>query len=238
MSRLDKPYVGSLRLPSTEYHGNLPQGLRNGSMSTWLGHQGRACPALIESDMQSKQISGQPGSAAGVAAAPKASSEQVLRQCGDAHEFCATLAKMFGLRLTEVALLRADKGLLKFVFPEELKTAGAIPVSSSSAIAAHTASTKKVEMFNTFAKIKHARVFESVRLTSKEDSEKSEQLQIQKLMSAPILDPERKVLGVIQVCRKGFDLSSSGPDFTLQDLQKLEMASLTAAKMPFMKANG
>ncbi len=191
-----------------------------------------------QGDMQSKQNSSQRGSAAGTAVAPKASVEQILGQSGNAHEFCAALAKMFGLRLTEVALLRVDRGLLKFVFPEELKTAGAIPVSSSSAIAAHTASTKKVELFNTFAKIKHARVFETVRLASKEDSEKSEQSQIQKLMSAPILDPERRVVGVIQVCRKGFDPASAGPDFTSRDLQQLELASVVAANMPFMKENG
>ncbi len=188
--------------------------------------------------MQSNPNSGQRGAAAGAAVAPKGSVEQVLAHSGNAHEFCAALAKLFGVRITEVALLRADKGLLKFVFPEELKTAGAIPVSSSSAIAAHTASTKKVELFNTFAKIKHARVFETVRLASKEDSEKSEHSQIQKLMSAPILDLERRVVGVIQICRKGFDLGSAGPDFTPRDLQQLETASVVAADMPFMKENG
>jgi hypothetical protein len=188
--------------------------------------------------METKPTSGQRGSATGAAVAPKASLEQVLAHCGDAHEFCAALAKLFGLRLTEVALLRVDKGLLKFLFPEELKTAGAIPVSSSSAIAAHTASTKKVELFNTFAKVKHARVFETVRLAGKEDTERSEQLQIQKLMSAPVMGSDRKVAGVIQVCRKGFDLGSAGPDFTPRDLQQLELASAVAAKMPFMKENG
>ncbi len=184
--------------------------------------------------MQSKPTSGARGSAAGAAVAPKASLEHVLGQSKDAQEFCSSLAKLFGVRLTEVALMRLEKGLLKFAFPEELKTAGAIPVSSSSAIASHTASTKKIELFNTFAKVKHARVFETVRLASKEDTERSEQLQIQKLMSAPIMDPGRKVLGVIQVCRKGFDLVSSGPDFTLDDLQQLELAAQVASKMPFV----
>ena len=188
--------------------------------------------------MQIKQNSGQRGSAAGAAVAPRASVEHVLGQSTNADEFCAALAKLFGVRLTEIALLRVDRGLLKFVFPEELKTAGAIPVSSSSAIAAHTASTKKVELFNNFAKIKHARVFETVKLASKEDSEKSEHLQIQKLMSSPVLDRERRVIGVIQVCRKGFDLASTGPDFTPDDLQQLELASALAANLPFMKENG
>ena len=184
--------------------------------------------------MQSKQNFGAHGSAAGAATAPRASLEHVLGQTQTPQEFCVALAKLFGVRLTEVALLRLEKGLLKFAYPEELKTAGAIPVSSSSAIASHTASSKKVELFNAFAKVKHARVFETVKLTSKEDAEKSEQLQIQKLMSAPILDPARKVIGVVQVCRKGFDLVSSGPDFTQDDLQQLEFATVIACKKSFM----
>jgi len=127
--------------------------------------------------------------------------------------------------------MRLDHGLLKFVLPEELKTAGAIPVSSSASIAARTASTKKAEVFNTFAKIKHARVFETVKLVCPEDTEKDEQSQIQKLMSVPVLDSENKVLGVIQVCRKGFDVHSAGPDFTDDDLQRLTMAAGVAAEM-------
>jgi len=175
------------------------------------------------------------GSAAAAAHAPERSVEFVLNQAATPDKFCAVLAKLFGVRTQEVALLRLEKGLLKFVFPEQLKTAGSIPVSSSSAVASHTASTKKTELFNTFAKVKHARVFESVKLAAAEGEEHSEQGAIQKLMSAPILNPEHKVLGVIQVSRKAFDLSSAGPDFTLDDLQQLEAATRVAANLPFMK---
>ena len=34
------------------------------------------------------------------------------------------------------------------------------------------------------------------------------------------------MLGVIQICHKGFDLASAGPDFTLDDLQQLEAGML------------
>ncbi len=168
--------------------------------------------------------------------APASSVEHVLGQADSSDKFCMALAKLFGVRPTEVALLRLDKGLLRFLFPEQLKTAGAIPVSSSSAVASHTASTKKVELFNTFAKVKHARVFESVKLSTQEETEQSEHAAIQKLMSAPIQDVSGKVVGVIQVCRKGFDLVSCGPDFTLDDLQQLELAAKVAAKKPFLTA--
>src|SRR5271170_4213751 len=175
------------------------------------------------------------GSGAASAHAPDRSVEFVLGQATTPDKFCAALARLFGVRAKEVALLRLEKGLLKFLFPEQLKTAGSIPVSSSSAIASHTASTKKTELFNTFAKVKHARVFETVKLADAADDDQGEQGAIQKLMSAPILSPEHKVLGVIQVSRKAFDLSSAGPDFTLDDMQQVEIAARVVANLAFMK---
>jgi len=187
--------------------------------------------------MAGKSGSNQGGNAAAPAMAPERSVEFVLGQANTPAKFCTALGKLFGVRATEVALLRLEKGLLRFLFPEQLKTAGSIPVSSSSSVAAHTASTKKTELFNTFARVKHARVFETVKLTTPEDNDQSQQAAIQKLMSAPVLSPDRKVLGVIQVCRKGFELTSAGPDFTTEDLQQLELAAKVAASAVFMKEN-
>ena len=83
-------------------------------------------------------------------------------------------------------------------------------------------------------KVKHASIFESVKLSTA-DGEQAEQNTIQKLMSAPILDPQRKVLGVVQVCRKGFDPGNAGPDFTLDDLQQLELSAKVLSNLPLMK---
>jgi hypothetical protein len=174
------------------------------------------------------------GAAAAPALAPDRSVEFVLSQADTPEKFCTALARLFGVRPKEVAMLRLEKGLLKFVFPEQLKTAGFIPVSSSSSVAAHTASTKKTQLFNTFTKIKHARVFETVKLAGEDESE---QASIQKLMSVPLLSPDRRVLGVMQVSRKAFDVASAGPDFTLEDLQQLELAAKVAANMPFMNGS-
>ncbi len=185
--------------------------------------------------MDAKRQSNQGGTAAGAARAPNVSVEHVLNQAATPQQFCAALAKLFGVRPTEVALMRLQKGLLSFLYPDQLKTAGSIPVSSSSAVAAHTASTRKTELFNTFVKVKHASIFESVKLSTSEDSEQTEQNAIQKLMSAPVLDPQRKVLGVVQVCRKGFDPATAGPDFTLDDLQQLELAAKVLSNQPFVK---
>jgi len=185
--------------------------------------------------MQGKGNSEQSGAAAVPARAPNESVEHVLSHTESPQQFCAALAKLFGVRATEVALMRLDKGLLSFLYPEQLKTAGSIPVSSSSAVAAHTASTKKTELFNAFVKVKHASIFETVKLNTPEDAERSGPNAIQKLMSAPILDSNRKVLGVVQVCRKGFDVGTAGPDFTQDDLQQLELAAKVLSGLRFVK---
>src|SRR5207237_5191847 len=93
--------------------------------------------------------------------------EHLLDQDVIPRQVCGVLAKMFQVQQTEVALLRLDRGLLQFVYPDELRTAGSIPISSSS-IAAHTAISKKSEIFNNFARVKHASIFETVKLGASE----------------------------------------------------------------------
>jgi hypothetical protein len=176
----------------------------------------------------------QGGTAAAPARAPNAAVEHVLSHAESPRLFCTALAKLFGVRPTEVALMRLERGLLSFLYPEQLKTAGSIPVSSASAVAAHTASSKKTELFNAFVKVKHASIFETVKLDGAEDAESGPNA-IQKLMSAPILDAHRKALGVVQVCRKGFDVGNAGPDFTQDDLQQLELAAKVLSSLPFIK---
>ena len=133
------------------------------------------------------------------------------------ESICARVAKVFHVSETEVALLELSGSLLNFLYPAELKTAGAIPLSSS-AVAARTARTKQAELFNGFTQVKHFSVFELVKLG---DSGLDEQV-IQKLMSAPVLAKSGEVLGVIQVSRKAPRPVAAGPDFTPDDLQKLE----------------
>lgn len=145
--------------------------------------------------------------------------------------FCTELAKSFKVRTTEVALLRLERGFLKFIFPPELRTVGTIPLSSS-AVAARTAVSKKLELFNSFNKVKHAGFFEKVRLGK--GDEEPDSTPIQKLMSAPILDPDGNILGVVEISRKGSD-TSCGPDFTLEDLQQLELAAHVLARAKFMQ---
>jgi len=138
---------------------------------------------------------------------------------------CGKIAELFHVKPTEVALLELRGKLLHFVFPAELATAGAIPLSSS-AVAARTAQSMKSEIFNGFAQVNHFSVFELVKIG---DSGLDDQV-IQKLMSAPVVSGKGEVLGVIQISRKGPRPNIAGPDFTAADLQKLEAVAKFVAK--------
>lgn len=161
--------------------------------------------------------------------------ERLLHQTPETtpDRVCAEIARALQVQHTEVALLRAEKDVLKFLFPAELRAAGSIPLSSS-AVAARTAVTRTSVLSNTFIKMKHASLFETVRLGPLEDRNPQDPAPIQKLMSVPVLDGEGKVLGVIQISRKGFDPAAVGPDFVVDDLRHLEAAAAIVSKLGFM----
>jgi GAF domain-containing protein len=145
------------------------------------------------------------------------------------------LARVFKVQHAEVALLRLEGGLLKFLIPEHLRTTGAIPISSK-AVAAHTALSKKAEIFNNFARVKHASIFETIKPVGAETEEPAPPAPIQKLMSVPILDQNLVVLGVIQISRKGNDPRFT-QDFSREDLHDLEIAAGVLAASPVMQEN-
>src|SRR5271154_3929939 len=140
------------------------------------------------------------------------------------------LAKVFGVQNAEVALLRLEGGLLKFIFPEHLRTTGAIPISSK-AVAAHTALSKKAEIFNNFARVKHASIFETIKPNATDSEEAAAPNPIQKLMSVPIMDQDSTVVGVIQISRKALD-ARFAQDFSREDLHDLELAAEILATAP------
>jgi hypothetical protein len=126
------------------------------------------------------------------------------------------IAKNLSVKTDEVALMGVSNRWrhLHFLVPESLKQVGFIPLSSTSAIAAKTARESRPDIINNFASVRHATVFEGVKI----GGEASEL--IQKMISAPILSGD-KVVGVIQVSRKGPDPKSAGPDFTADDLGRV-----------------
>jgi hypothetical protein len=146
---------------------------------------------------------------------------------------CAAIARVFHVQAGEVALLRIEKAMLKFLYPPSLSAAGMIPLSSP-AVAARTAATKTSMLSNNFVKVRHLTIFEGVKSRAPENSTATEPAPIQKIMSVPVLDEGGKVLGVLQLSRKGLSASSAGPDFTNAELRQLEQAAALLSKKSFL----
>jgi GAF domain-containing protein len=159
----------------------------------------------------------------------------VLGQGVSAMDLCMVLAKIFHVQYTEVALLRLESGMLRFLFPEHLRTTGSIPLSSK-AVAAHTALSKKAEIFNNFARVKHASIFETIKPEDGNSEDVAPPAPIQKLMSVPVMDRGSNVVGVIQISRKGLD-AKYAQDFSREDLHDLEIAAGLIATAPALLAN-
>jgi GAF domain-containing protein len=126
------------------------------------------------------------------------------------------IANSLSVKPDEVAILAVSERLrhLYFLVPQALRQVGQIPLSSTSALAVRTVRESRPEIVNNFSSMRHASVFEGVRADTLTASA------IQRIISAPIL-VEGKVIGVIQISRKGQTLSEAGPEFTAGDLGKL-----------------
>lgn len=159
--------------------------------------------------------------------------EAMISESPSSDQVCLKLAKILQVRRSEIALLKLEKGSLRFVFPVELRSAGVLPLSGS-AVAARTAATRTPLLSNSFMRVKHVSLFEAVKLSAGEEDKSMEQMPIQKIMSVPVASGD-KVLGTVQVSRKGLDPKGAGSDFTSEDLKKLEQAADILARMPFMQ---
>lgn len=126
------------------------------------------------------------------------------------------IAQELGVKADEVAILAVSPRWkhLHFLVPQPLKNVGYIPLTSHSALAARTARESRPEINNDFSGVRHASVFEGVRTATPSGES------IHKIVSAPILY-EGKVVGVMQISRKGTSTTTSGPDFTAEDLGKV-----------------
>jgi transcriptional regulator with GAF, ATPase, and Fis domain len=159
--------------------------------------------------------------------------ESMLSESASSEKVCLKLAQMLHVRRSEIALLRIEKGSLRFVFPVELRSAGVLPLTGS-AVAARTAATRTPLLSNSFMRVKHVSLFEAVKLSPGEEDKSMEQMPIQKIISVPVASGD-KVIGVVQVSRKGLDPKMAGADFTSEDLKKLEQAADILARMPFLQ---
>jgi hypothetical protein len=126
------------------------------------------------------------------------------------------IAKSLGVKPDEVAIMGLSTRWkhLYFLAPEALHQVGYIPLSSNSALAARTARESRPEINNKFAAVRHASVFEGIKVGNATAEA------IQKIISAPILSDGR-VVGIIQISRKGTSPAAAGPDFTPTDLGQI-----------------
>ena len=135
----------------------------------------------------------------------------------DLKKLAVQIGKAFGARKDEVAVLRLspEGKALRFLYPVKLQRIGEIPLTTTHSLAAKTIRDKRAEIVNNFAVYKHPTVFESVDLSAEEKANP-----IQKIMSVPMVT-EGKVVGVIQISRKGFPGDQLGADFTAKDVAEL-----------------
>ncbi|HSZ61252.1 MAG TPA: GAF domain-containing protein [Terriglobales bacterium] len=184
----------------------------------------------------SSSSTGSQGSGVAVAKASLSDLEKMISESPSSDRVSLKLAQILRVRRSEVALLRLDKGTLRFIFPPELRSAGVLPLSGS-AVAARTAATRTSFISNSFMRVKHVSLFESVKLgaATQEEDRSQDQMPIQKIMSVPVAPQDGNVIGVAQVSRKGLDASGAGADFTNEDLRLLERAAEILARMPFMQ---
>ena len=135
---------------------------------------------------------------------------------GTLAKLAEQVSKGFGVKSDEVAVLAlvSNDKFLKFVVPEKLQQVGNIPMTSANSLAVRTARDKRPEIINNFTTARHPTVFEAVPLGQQRGDP------IQKIMSAPLV-AESKVVGVIQVSRKGKTLGAAGADFSPKDLNDL-----------------
>jgi GAF domain-containing protein len=142
------------------------------------------------------------------------------------------ISKNFELQAHEVAILglTSDGRSLRFLAPENLRTVGQIPLSSTNSLAARTVRERRPELINHFSVVPHASVFEAVPISDGKSGDP-----IQKIMSSPILSGG-KVVGVLQVSRKGKAASDAGPDFTHPQLRELKIIADALAPCVLLSA--
>lgn len=144
----------------------------------------------------------------------------------DLSKLAAQIGQAFKSRKDEVAILRvsSDGRMLSFLFPVKFQKIGAIPLTSSHSLAAKTIREKRGEIVNNFSVYKHPTVFESVDWSAEEKA-----APIQKIVSSPMV-VDGKVVGVIQLSRKGKPGDPIGPDFTPNDMNELNTVGTIVGK--------
>jgi signal transduction protein with GAF and PtsI domain len=144
--------------------------------------------------------------------------KNVAREFSGLSRAVDLISKNFALQQHEVAIfiMTPDELFLRFIVPEKLQEVGRIPMTSMNSLAVRTARDRRPEIINHFSAVPHPSVFEAVQLVEGGRGDP-----IQKIMSAPVAF-HKKVIGVIQVSRKGQTAAGAGPDFKDSELRELK----------------
>jgi hypothetical protein len=130
----------------------------------------------------------------------------------------SSIGHAFSVQEDEVAVLlvKDQDLLLGFAYPFTFYTdkKNVIPMSTPS-IAGEVLRAGKGRVDNNVHQIRHLDMYERIKVKGKTP------LKIQKMISAPLLLPEGRPFGVMQVSRKAKSLEEAGPNFTATDLLKL-----------------
>ncbi|NJL29773.1 MAG: GAF domain-containing protein [Thermoanaerobaculia bacterium] len=112
----------------------------------------------------------------------------------------------------QVAILMLDTelGQLVFAYPHHLARGNFVPVDRNS-IAGRVMLDTEVVIQNNVPNEPHRDFFE--RIPGPEGKPRP----IQKMVAAPLLAPDGKAIGVVEVSRTGANLAEAGQDFTPQD---------------------
>jgi GAF domain-containing protein len=135
------------------------------------------------------------------------------------------LCRIFGVQRNEVAIFTLDQtqDSFSFLWPQEMRKAGSIPLSANRSLVAITARERKCIVNNSFAATAHLFVFEAFG--------KERTAPIQRIMSVPMLKGD-ELRGVIQVSRKGEDTDLGLKNFSEPELRALgEIANVIAGHL-------
>jgi hypothetical protein len=128
------------------------------------------------------------------------------------------LAQSFAVGPEDVAILLVkDQGrLLRFAYPvpHYAGRTNVFPVHTSS-IAGEVLVSRRGRIDNEVGQVRHLDIYERIRGKEKRS------LEIQKMVTAPLLLAGGKAFGVVQVSRRGKSSKEAGPDFPSFDLLKL-----------------
>ncbi len=127
------------------------------------------------------------------------------------------IGSFFGVHAHEIGLFRVDEERknIEFCWPPSMADVSHIPLNAFNSLVAKTALERQGYIDNSFAHSRHLFILEHFL------ANKDERIPIQKVMSVPIIIAD-KVVGVVQVVRKGETLAVAGADFSKDDLIALE----------------